>query len=86
MITNYRGGRVVGSSALQTSVAEQEIIPSDVTRVINFELITDQSCTVSFNGEDAIFIRENTRITIPVVNSCKIIEGSKTFSWHGISG
>ena len=86
MITNYRGGRVVGSPALQTSVAGEEIVPSTTKTVINFELLNDQNCTISLNGQDAIFVRASQGIKIPIVNSCKIIEADITFNWTGISG
>lgn len=85
MITNRYDGTVVGSSSLQTSVAEEEIIPTNA-RIINFELLNDQICTISINGQTPVYIRANQGISIPSVSSCKIMENNITFNWIGING
>jgi hypothetical protein len=85
MIVNRYDQVVLGSSALQTSVADEEIIPTGKT-IINFELVNDQICTIKINGGAAIYVRANQGINIPIVKSCKIVEDNKTFSWIGISG
>lgn len=85
MITNRYDGVVLGSSALQTSVANAEIIPTGKT-IINFKLMNDQVCTISINGQTAVYVRANQGIEIPVVTSCKIVENGITFNWIGISG
>ena len=86
MITNRYDASPVGSPSLQTSVAGEEIIPSDVKRVINFNLQNDQEFTASLNGKPAIYYRAGQGIELPVVFSCKIIEADITFNWTGISG
>jgi hypothetical protein len=85
MITNRYDGVVLGSSALQTSVANAEIIPTGKT-IINFKLMNDQVCTISINGATAVYVRANQGMEIPVVTSCKIVENNITFNWIGISG
>ena len=81
MITNYRGTIIKGSSELQTSVAEEDILNG--TKFVNFELINDQTCTISINNGEYIYIRANQGISIPVCNSCKIKENNITFNWIG---
>jgi hypothetical protein len=85
MITNYKGTSILGSSALQTSVANQEIIPANKS-LVNFELVNDQICTISINGGTAIYIRANQGILIDVIKSCKIVEAGITFNWIGVEG
>lgn len=83
MITNYYGTIVVGSSELETSVANQEIVPNG-KKLYNFELFNDQSCTMSINNGAPIFIRANQGIKVAVLNSCKINESSITYNWIGV--
>lgn len=82
-----RGSGYIGSKALQTSVAGQEIIPSGY-QLIRFELINDHDCSVSINGADYVFIKANQGVKIYsedfAVNSVKIKENSKTFVWNGV--
>lgn len=85
MITNRYDGTLVGSPSLETSVANAEIVPTG-KKIINFELYNDQACTISVNGQSAIYVRAAQGISIPVVNSCKIIQNSITYNWIGISG
>jgi len=85
MITNRYDGTVIGSSSLETSVANAEIIPTNA-RIINFELLNDQVCTISINDQTPVYIRANQGVTLAVVNSCKIIQAGITFNWIGING
>jgi len=85
MITNRYDGTVIGSPSLQTSVAEVEIIPAKA-RIINFELLNDQVCTISINNQTPVYIRANQGISISVVDSCKIMENNITYNWIGING
>lgn len=83
IITNYYGTVVKGSSELETSIAEQEILPNGL-RFANFEITNDQICTISINGGDYIYLRANQGLSIPVCNSCKIKENDITYNWTGI--
>jgi hypothetical protein len=80
MINNYRGKVFDGSSDLQTSVADQEIIPNGNTYV-NFSLQNDQNCHIIINSGDSIFIRASQGIFVDVISSCKIVEDNITFNW-----
>jgi len=83
MIDNYRGTVIVGSADLQTSVAEAEIITSPL---LNFEILNDQECHMSFNGSDYIYVRALQGVALDVVRSCKIEEGDITFNFIGVKG
>lgn len=83
MIVNYYGTSVKGSSALQTSIAEQEILPVGL-RFANFELMNDQICSITINGGDYIYLRANQGISIPVCYSCKILQNNITLNWIGV--
>ena len=85
MITNRYDGTVIGSPSLETSVANAEIIPTNA-RIINFELLNDQVCTISIDNQTPVYVRAGKGVSINVVNSCKIIEAGITFSWIGING
>lgn len=80
--TLFYGSKMVGSTSLQTSVAEQEILSSPV---VSFSLMNDQDCNISINGSDYIFIRANYGINISyedfIVNSVKIQQNGITFNW-----
>lgn len=82
MITNYKGTVLLGSSDLQTSVANEEIIDAN-TRVINFQLQNNTECHISINGCSPKYFRANQGITFPIVSSCKIIEDGIVFNWTG---
>lgn len=84
-INNYLGTAILGSPSLQTSVANQEIIPAN-TKLVNFNLSNDQACTISINGGTAVYFRANQGISVDVINSCKIIENGITFNWIGVKG
>jgi len=82
---DYRGTVVLGSSSLQTSVAEQEICEEN-TRYINFDIVNNEDCHISFNGGDYIFFKASQGCRLEVVNSCKIQEDDITFNFIGIKG
>lgn len=82
MITTNFGTLIKGSAALQTSVAEQEIIPSGY-RFSNFNLLNTQACTISINQGDYIYIRASQGINIDICNSCRIKEDNISFNWIG---
>ncbi len=82
---DYNGTVVLGSSALQTSVAEQEIC-ADGVGYINFSLLNDYDCHISFNGGDYIYLRALQGIQLDVVNSCKILEDGITYNFVGVKG
>ena len=85
MQTNYQGSISKGSSALQTSTANTEIIPTGLV-ILNFALMNDQNCNVIINGGDSIFIRASQGIFIDKVSSCKITTSAVTFNWIGVQG
>jgi len=82
---NYKGTVVFGSTSLQTSVAEQEIC-SPQTSYIDFCILNDQDCHMSFNGGDYIFVRASQGVQLNVVNSCKIQESGITYNFIGMKG
>ena len=88
MITNHYGTKVLGSTVIQTSVADQEIIPTSATPdkivLVNFELMNDQLCTIAVNGGTPIYLRALQGIHVDVANSIKIHEAGITFNWIGV--
>lgn len=85
MINNYYGTVIKGSPSLQTSVANQEIVPTGVT-LYNFNLMNDQICNISINGSDYIYVRANQGIIIDKITSCKIQQNGVTFNWISVQG
>lgn len=82
-MSDYLGTVIIGSSAILTSVADQEILPVGVD-AYDFELMNDQICTISINGGDLISLRASQGISLKVVNSAKIHENGITFNWIGV--
>lgn len=82
MITGYMGTKFEGSSTLETSVANEEILNANTTYA-NLTFIVDTACTIKINGGDAIYIRASQTILIPVCSSLKIVESGIKFSWLG---
>ena len=41
---------MIGSNAILTSVADAEILANTAQRLTDFELMNDQACTISING------------------------------------
>lgn len=83
---SYRiGNGYKGSSSLQTSVAEQEIIPSGYT-FYKFNFVPDEDCTVIVNGEEIYWRAGCVWGTEPVdapITSFKVKEAGKHFLWAG---
>lgn len=88
------GGKVIGSSAVETSVAGVEILP-DATitegwsrgyKLREFSLNNIQACTVSINDGDAIYLTAGQGINLNsiTVTSVKIMENSITYNWMGV--
>ena len=82
----FIGSGSVGSAAIQTSVADQEILPVTTYRsFINFQLVNDQACTISVNGATAIYLRAGQGVSVGaedyLVYSVKIVESGITFNW-----
>ena len=73
--------KLLGSAALQTSTADEEILSNNY---FNFQMINDQDCHVSINGSEYIFIRANQGITVDTIHSLKIEEDDITFNWIGV--
>jgi hypothetical protein len=83
----------LGSSSLQTSTANAEILPSspsDWTIPYNFYKFSfknDQDCHIIINGGNQIFIRANQGFEMDEmdkpITSFKIAESSITYNWVG---
>ncbi len=80
---DYLGTVFAGSSDLEISVGEAEILPSGES-YINFQLYNDGDCHISINGGDYIFIRAKQGIDISRAMSIKIYEDSITYNWIGV--
>lgn len=84
-----------GSDNLQTSIANQEIIPNAPEGwTINysfykFQFLNDQNCHIIINGEDPIFIRANQGFAMnnidkdSKITSFQVVENNITFNWFG---
>lgn len=80
--SNTTSGNVYGSSALQTSQAGVEVLPSGI-RIANLSVICDTATTISFNGGTPIYVRANQNILIDVCTSMKFVSSGVTFTWMG---
>ncbi|MFK3936673.1 hypothetical protein ACI2JA_04045 [Alkalihalobacillus sp. NPDC078783] len=88
-----RGNGFLGSESLQTSVANQEILPPSPSnwtyrrRFNKLSLMNDQDCTLVINNQKGIFLREgqgfNVEQSDTPVSSLKIVEDGITFNWIG---
>lgn len=80
------GSNFTGSSEVQTSVANEEIIPKD-KRIYKFSIAVTENCTASINGSDPIFIAGgsgfSTNQVDAIISSFKILEDGKEFYWIG---
>lgn len=82
-----------GSADLQTSTANQEIIPTSPAdwtigyQFSKFSFVNDQDCHVKINGGDSIFVRANQGIEHDnekdPIKSFVIVESAITFNWVG---
>ena len=87
-----KGGGYIGSSAIQTSVANQEIIPIPVGWTLGyylykFSLYNDQACTISINGGNPIYLRAGQGLSIDQgdkeITSLKFGESNITYTFIG---
>lgn len=85
MITNNMGTIILGSPALETSVANQEILTGN-PRVLNLSILNDQDCVMIFNNGDGVFIRAGQGKLVDVCSSIKITTNGVTFNWTGQKG
>lgn len=86
--------KVIGSSAVETSVAGVEILPDAISvegwsigyKLREFSLNNTQACTVSINGEAAIYLTAGQGINLNslMVTSVKIMENSINYNWMGV--
>lgn len=80
------GNGYIGSSTLQTSTAEMELIPKNTT-LYRLTFMNDQSCQISINDSDWLFIRGGQGFsTVPAddnIYSFKIKQAGITFNWIG---
>ena len=85
---------IIGSAALETSVAGAEIIPAVPLTWVNayysfnkFEFVNDQICTIKVNGGDPIYLRANQGFKTEKgdiqVTSFKVVEANITYNWIG---
>lgn len=84
------GSGYIGSSNLQTSVANEEIIPSPPQgqyryNCYTFSFMNDQACSVVINNSSSIYLRANQGFNMdendaPII-SFKIVENGITFNW-----
>lgn len=88
-----RGNGFLGSESLQTSVANQEILPPSPSnwtydrRFKSISLFNDQACRIIINNEKPIYLREgqgfNADWSSTPITSIKIVEDGITFNWIG---
>lgn len=92
-MSNRIGTNFIGSSDLETSVANQEIIPDAPEswtigyKFYKFEFVNDQICHIKINNGDAIYLRAsqgfNSNEIDGKIESFKIVENDITFTWIG---
>ena len=82
-LDSYYGGFFEGSSDLQTSVANTEILTSAV-RYTDFQFLNDLACHVLINNGNPIYLRANQGFTASVINSLKVVESGISFNWIGV--
>jgi len=85
--------KVYGSAALQTSVAEAEIVPTisgwenSGLAFKTFELLNKEICHISINGSGDIYLAAGQGVKFSfgdgTVKSVKITEDNITFNWIG---
>jgi hypothetical protein len=81
LITNHWASEMRGSSTLQTSVADEEILTGN-PRLCNLTIIGDTPFILKINGStNGIYVRANQNLLIPVCNSLKITTNGVTFNW-----
>ncbi|MGB6408130.1 MAG: hypothetical protein WBF39_11685 [Planococcus donghaensis] len=89
-----QGSGYLGSTALQTSTANQEIVPSKKVgwtsgyKLYKFSFDNEnQDCTVRINGETTLFLKAGQGFEIEQgdapIHSFIIVTAGVTFSWIG---
>jgi hypothetical protein len=90
----YRiGSGYLGSSQIETSVANQEIVPSPPVNwtlsfaLYKFSFVNRESCHVVINNGNSIFLDANqgfdmAEIDVPI-RSFKVVEAGINFNWLG---
>jgi hypothetical protein len=84
----------LGSDQLETSVANQEILPNppsdwtDGYRLVKFSFVNNQDVTVVVNGVETIFIPAgqgfNTDKEDPPITSFKLLTSGVQFTWAAV--
>lgn len=87
------GSGYLGSPDLQTSTANQEIIPTPPVgwttgyNIYKFSFVNDQACHVKVNGNSQIFLRAGQGFNMDqndrLINSFVIVESGITLNWIG---
>lgn len=89
-----RGNGYIGSESLQTSVANEEIVPltppdwtSKRYTLYKFSFINGSDCTIQINNEKPIFLKANQGISTDAgdksIKSFRILESGISFNWVG---
>lgn len=83
----------IGSEQVETSVANQEILPNPPSNwtvpyaLTQFSFQNDQECTLIINGKDKVFLREGQGFTTGFqkakIQSVKILEDGIAYNWVG---
>ncbi len=80
------GSSYIGSNSLQTSTANIEIIPDDIS-CYKFSFKNDQSCHVKINGNSGIYLRAGQGFECDQydkdIYSFVIVEADVTFNFIG---
>ena len=89
------GSGYLGSSSLETSVANAEIIPTPPSslkwtigyKLYKFSFINTQACTVKINNDNIIYLQANQGLNIDqndkeITNFC-ICEDNVNYTWVG---
>lgn len=78
------GSNFIGSSEVETSVSNEEILPSPCYKL---SLIPESDCTASINGSEPIFLKGgvgfSTNQIDAKINSFKILEDGVQYFWIG---
>lgn len=80
------GGKYFGSPSIQTSSANQELVP-DKTAFYKFSYMPSQNCTVRINGSDPILITSRLGFSMnevdAYISSFVIVESGIEFHYLG---
>lgn len=74
----------VGSNNLQTSTANQELVPSGMSRLDDFDFCNYQDVHVVINGGSAIYVKANQGVNINSIFSFKVVEAGIEFNWMAV--